>query len=626
MLLAQDMELGQRAVRPGEAHDLSDLVVFNRWLCISRLRAAAGVVLFVGGLEYLQIGNIGAIPVLAVCAVLSGFSALVLGCKRLQRAPRVLFHGQHLVDLIGVTVGIGAASSGTAALLFRSVYFLVIVPPSLASVRAGLIVASGAGLGHEALLVLERGASLDTVTSLESLVPVFLFFLVAQQCFFYAAHLKEKNAVLAQLAGRLQWSRQRLAGLVDVARTLNSTLNAPELWARVNQAALMELGADCAATFLVNRGRNTFRTAAVTGSAVSIDPLSAAELPMASWPVLARLAVERVVQLNGEDVWALPAFVTGGRTLRAVLLAGLYHDSELLGFLALGYEREATAGETLDHLTAIVEHATIALRNAQLLDDARQASVMKSEFVSTISHELRTPLNVIIGYTDMLRDGAVGTLTTAQREVFERIDTEARGLFELIEATLQVGRIETGRDTVTLERVPMAQLIGALRAAATALPRSTLVAFEWEAPATPSGVMVTDLAKVVLVVRNLVSNALKFTPEGRVTVRLRTLQESLVLTVADTGIGIPEGSLPIIFEMFCQLDNGAERQSRGVGLGLYIVKQMVQRLNGTIAVKSTIGTGSEFRVVLPGYELEVVQIARGAGLPVHTHAPRGQVL
>jgi signal transduction histidine kinase len=352
--------------------------------------------------------------------------------------------------------------------------------------------------------------SVGTVTSLESMVPVFLFFLVAQQCFFYAAHLKEKNAALARLASRLQWSRQRLAGLVDVARTLNSTLDAPELWARVNQAALTELGADWAATFLVDRSRDTFRAAAVTGLHVSSDLFSRAELPMTSWRALARLGTERVIRLTAGDV---PPFVTSGRARCAVLLAGLYRDSDLLGFLALGYgpTRDAAAGETLDQLNAIVEHATIALRNAQLLEDARQASVMKSEFVSTISHELRTPLNVIIGYTDMLRDGAVGTLTSPQREVFERIDTEARGLFELIEATLQVGRIETGRDTVTLERMPMPELIGALQAAATALPRSAAIAFEWDAVPNPSGVMVTDLAKIVLIVRNLVSNALKFT-------------------------------------------------------------------------------------------------------------------
>lgn len=612
----------ERPIKAGsfaDAQNLSDLldldlVVFNRWLCVSRLRAAAGIALFVGLLKYLQIGQIAALPVFALCAALGLFSAVVLGSVRVHRAPWALFHTQNLVDLIGVTVGIGAAASGTPALLFRLIFVLVIVPPSLASVRAGLLVAAGASVGHEVLLLFERGWSLDTLTAFDSLAPMFLFFLVAQQCFFYAQHLKEKNAALAQLAAHLQWSRQRLAGLVDVARTLNSTLEAPELWARVNQAALTELGADWAATCLMSVGAEMFRIAAVSGVTISREELACAELPTSTWPILPRLAAERVIRLEGDHARDLPTLLTGGRTFSTLLLAGLFRETDLVGFLALGYgpHHAPAAAAPLDQLTAIVEHATIALRNAQLLEEARQASVMKSEFVSTISHELRTPLNVIIGYADMLRDGAVGALSAPQYEMFERIDTEARGLFELIEATLQVGRIETGRDTVSLARIPMRELIAALHAVVAALPRSPAVAFEWDVTRDPSGAMVTDAAKIGLILRNLVSNAFKFTPQGAVRVRLRTTEDRLIVAVADTGIGIARRSLPDIFEMFRQLDNGTARQHGGVGLGLYIVKRMVERLNGTIEVESTEGKGSEFRVTLAGYEAEERDAARGA--------------
>jgi signal transduction histidine kinase len=610
----------ERPIKAGsfaDAQNLSDLldldlVVFNRWLCVSRLRAVSGIALFIGLLKYLQIGNIDALPVFALCAAMGLFSAVVLRSERIHRVPWTLFHAQNLVDVIGATVGIGAAASGTAALLFHVVYLLVIVPPSLVSVRAGLLVATGASVGHEVLLLRERGWSLDTLTSLESLAPVFLFFLVAQQCFFYAQHLKEKNAALAQLAAHLQWSRQRLAGLVDVARTLNSTLEAPELWARVNQAALTELGADWAATCLMTVGADTFRVAAVSGVTISRDEFACAELPTSSWPVLNRLGAERLITLEGEAAHGLPTLLTGGRTFSTLQLAGLFRETEVVGFLVLGYgsNHAAAAAAPLDQLTAIVEHATIALRNAQLLEEARQASVMKSEFVSTISHELRTPLNVIIGYTDMLRDGAVGVLSAPQNEMFERIDTEARGLFELIEATLQVGRIETGRDTVSLARIPMPELIAALHAVVAALPRSPAVAFEWDVTRNPAGAMVTDVAKIGLILRNLVSNAFKFTPQGAVRVRLRTMEDRLIVAVEDTGIGIPRRSLPDIFEMFRQLDSGTARQHGGVGLGLYIVKRMVERLNGTIEVDSTEGKGSEFRVTLAGYEAD--ERARGA--------------
>src|SRR5439155_1437331 len=187
-----------------------DLVTFNRWLCMTRLRAAGAVVVFTLALEWLGIGDIASAPALAACAGLFVVSGIGLSWDRLARAPRVLFYLQSLADLAGVTFGIGASAAGVEALLFRSVYALTIVPAGLISVPSGLAMATAATLGHEALLVHERGLSLATLASVESLVPTFLFFLLAQQCFFYGAHLKRKNTALASLAERLEESRQRL--------------------------------------------------------------------------------------------------------------------------------------------------------------------------------------------------------------------------------------------------------------------------------------------------------------------------------------------------------------------------------------------------------------------------------
>jgi len=220
--------------------------------------------------------------------------------------------------------------------------------------------------------------------------------------------------------------------------------------------------------------------------------------------------------------------------------------------------------------------------------------------MATMSHELRTPLNVIIGYTEMLRDGAVGALTGGQSELIERLDTRGRELLDLVEATLQVNRLEVGRDNVNSTPIPLAELVRALDVSTAGLPRPADVSFEWRLPEEPAAMIRTDRAKLALVVRNLVGNAFKFTTAGKVEVRLALSRDVLAIEVEDTGIGIAADQVPIIFDMFRQVDGSETRRHNGVGLGLYIVKQFVTRLGGRIEVESTPGKGSTFRVAFPG--------------------------
>jgi signal transduction histidine kinase len=200
----------------------------------------------------------------------------------------------------------------------------------------------------------------------------------------------------------------------------------------------------------------------------------------------------------------------------------------------------------------------------------------------------------------MLRDGAAGDLAEPQIELVDRLGARGRELLELIEATLHVGRLEAGRDSLEVERMQVTDLVRALQASTAGLPRPPGVDFRWEVAAGDSRSLTTDRAKVALVVRNLVSNAFKFTTEGEVVVCLGADAENgLLIEVRDTGIGIGTEHLPIIFDMFRQVDGSMTRRHGGVGLGLYIVKQFVTRLGGTVDVASTPGSGSRFRVLLP---------------------------
>jgi signal transduction histidine kinase len=583
-----------------------DLPAINHWLSLTRLRAVSAVILFAFTLRLLGVAQVDVGPLAAVCGGLALFSVWSLRLSGARNWPWPFFYLQQLADLIGITAGIAMAVAPESALLFRPIFILVVVPASLVSVPAGLVCATGAGLAHTGLLVAERGLSTATLLSLDSLAPTFLFFLVAQQCFFYAEHLEEKNRTLARLAGHLDDSKRQLEELVDVARALNSTIEPSELLALVSRLVAARLEADWAATFLVDREKATFRLASDPGALA--NGFRGVELPIGGWKPIARLERDREIVLMGPELEGIPEVLTDRRRFSRLLLAGLFQGAQLLGFLAMGYVSPSTRDRERDlrRLRDIAEHATIALRNAQLLEEAREASALKSEFVSTMSHELRTPLNVLIGYAEVLRDGDAGPLSEPQRELIERMDARSRELHELIEATLQVGRLEAGCIRVELAPVAPEQLLAALQAGTAGLPHRPEVPCEWTMDCDAEGAISTDLAKVALIVRNLVSNAFKFTESGRVEVTIRPVRSQLEIQVADTGVGMAPEQVRLAFEMFRQLDaNGRERQG-GVGLGLYIVDQLVKRLGGRIEVESAPNRGSIFRVLLPGYSREGV--------------------
>jgi signal transduction histidine kinase len=589
-----------------------DIVAINAWLSHTRIRASCAVAVFTCVLAYLGIGPIRLPPILVVCTAMALFSVAALRFRFGQTRPWQFFYLQTLFDVIGVTVGLALGVEGRPGVLFSTLYVMIVVPSSLASVRSGLFFAAIASCSH--LFLLSRGpAPPEGRFGIEAAAPIFLFFLVAEQCFFYAGHLAKKNEALARLADRLQSHRERLENLVAIARSLNSTVDSVPLLTKTNQAALAQLRATSAGTFLVDMERRTFRLVAVSTGVEPESAFSRIDFPIDAFPIVDELARARVVTLSPGEVKRVPTAMSAGLAMSSIHLAGLYRDERLVGFLAVGYAGPSP-GEAviLEQLAAIAEHCTIALGNARLLEEAREASALKSEFVSTISHELRTPLNVIIGYTEMLRDGAAGALSDRQHALFRRIETSSRELFDLIEAVLQVGRLETGGAAAVMAPVTVDALLKTIEGSLGGLPLPEQVDFAWEIEPDLSGTIVTDAPKVALVVRNLVGNAFKFTPAGRVVMATRRQGDHLVFEVRDTGVGIAPENVPRIFEMFRQLKDGVERG--GVGLGLHIVKQVVSRLGGVIQVESELGKGSCFRVTLPRLSPAVETVARRRAL------------
>ena len=237
------------------------------------------------------------------------------------------------------------------------------------------------------------------------------------------------------------------------------------------------------------------------------------------------------------------------------------------------------------------------------LAELARAYQMKSQFLSTMSHELRTPLNSIIGFSDIvLADGATPDGTRRSVEVVRR---NAEHLREIIDDVLDLARLESGRMEVRRAPTDLVALVRTCVATVAPLAQQKSLELGLDGEAPPRLVVETDAAKVRQIVLNLLSNAIKFTEQGSVRVGFVRAAREIALCVADTGIGMPEQALAMIFDEFRQLDAGENRRFGGSGLGLALSRKLARVLGGDLEVASAPGRGSRFslRLPAPGAEL-----------------------
>jgi signal transduction histidine kinase len=239
---------------------------------------------------------------------------------------------------------------------------------------------------------------------------------------------------------------------------------------------------------------------------------------------------------------------------------------------------------------------------AELDDNAnrlRDASELKSRFLSYVSHEFRTPLGSIRSLARLLIDRLVGPLTAEQERQVRFIQDAAIELTEMVNDLLDLAKLEAGRVTISPEWFEMVDLFSALRGMFKPILSSESVSLIFEEPVGIPPVF-TDDKKVSQILRNFISNALKFTIEGEVRVSARLANpDRVTFSVADTGIGIAEEHLAIIFEDFVQVDAPIQKKLRGTGLGLSLSKRLARMLGGDVGVQSTVGVGSVFSVTIP---------------------------
>jgi PAS domain S-box-containing protein len=401
-----------------------------------------------------------------------------------------------------------------------------------------------------------------------------------------------------QLEAALRAEARISSSLARVGYELISSLSAPGLLSRLCELTAETLECDLSHTFLFDTELDAYVPVQTHGhSSEEWNAIRLIHFPIeAQSEVVERLKRESIVQVDPTSndfpfTWMLERYDIG-----PVLLIALRRGPDIVGVQTAAFRtrREPFNALQLRMARELAQIASMALDNARLFEEVERASRMKSEFVATMSHELRTPLNVILGYHELLLESTFKPLNPEQSEILQRCNRSALQLRELITATLDMSRLEAGRMDLELEDVDLAKLaIDIDNETQPFRADKPEVELYWDVPDDLPDLN-TDRSKLKVSLKNLVSNAVKFTDSGSVTVSMAPSEDGITVSVADTGIGMTAEAIETIFEPFQQVDGSSTRRHGGVGLGLYIVQRLVEMLGGTIEVQSEIDKGTTF--------------------------------
>jgi signal transduction histidine kinase len=256
-------------------------------------------------------------------------------------------------------------------------------------------------------------------------------------------------------------------------------------------------------------------------------------------------------------------------------------------------------------VTTFADQAAIAIANMRLFDEIQkksrqleEASQHKSQFLANMSHELRTPLNSILGYTELMADGAYGEPSEKMLGVLKRLEANGTHLLGLINDVLDLSKIEAGQLALELSDYSIQDVAQTVRSTLEPLAADKKLGFKAEvAPQLPSGR--GDGRRLTQVLINLVGNAIKFTDVGEVAIKAEAKNGSFHVSVRDTGPGLSAADQAKLFQEFHQADNAITRKKGGTGLGLAISKRIIEMHGGKIWVESQPGQGSTFAFTLP---------------------------
>jgi len=289
------------------------------------------------------------------------------------------------------------------------------------------------------------------------------------------------------------------------------------------------------------------------------------------------------------------------REVAAARMAALEESNNLLQTQARQLEHQTQEARELAHELALTneELRSVISEAKKAWAAADAANRSKAEFLAVMSHELRTPLNSIGGYVDLLEMELRGPLTDAQKSDLQRIRRSQEHLLGIINDILNFTRLEATEVNFDIIDVPLRALLTDLDGVVSSLASAKSLEYQCASPSA-SVFIRTDPDKLRQIMINLLSNAIKFTPAGgRIKVSCALDEKTASINVEDTGRGIPADKLEAVFEPFVQLDRGLTRTTDGTGLGLAISRGLARGMGGDIVLKSSVGAGSVFTVIIP---------------------------
>jgi PAS domain S-box-containing protein len=319
--------------------------------------------------------------------------------------------------------------------------------------------------------------------------------------------------------------------------------------------------------------------------------------------VVFRTALEgqqpRIIHATDEALPADTAHLFAATGLQTLMLVPLVDQGRSLGLLSFGNHKERPIAEELLRLAETLgELTTDAIVRIRLYEEVQRANNLKSAFLATMSHELRTPLTSIIGYVEMLQRGTYGQLGERTREPLAFMRYSSVTLLNLINDILDFSRMEAGFLTIDLQPVQATRalynVIGALRPQIEEKQLTLELQIDPDLPPVQA-----NTARLEQVIANLITNAIKFTPRGTITIQARQHSNTLRISVSDTGIGIAPEDQEVIFKEFHRVEQRQNRKVGGTGLGLAISRRLVQLMQGSLTLESTPNHGSTFHIDLP---------------------------